>query len=54
MQALLRNLRFGMRMLGKNPGFTFAAVITLAVGIAANTAIFTVTNRAAAAAVSLP
>jgi putative ABC transport system permease protein len=44
MQALLRNLRFGMRMLGKNPGFTFAAVITLAVGIAANTAIFTVTN----------
>jgi len=44
MQALLRNLRFGMRMLGKNPGFTLAAVITLAVGIAANTAIFTVTN----------
>ncbi|MFZ0420919.1 MAG: ABC transporter permease [Candidatus Sulfotelmatobacter sp.] len=44
MQALLRNLRFGVRMLGKNPGFTFAAVITLAVGIAANTAIFTVTN----------
>jgi len=44
MQALLRNLRFGVRMLGKNPGFTFATVITLALGIGANTAIFTVTN----------
>jgi putative ABC transport system permease protein len=44
MQALLRNLRFGARMLGKNPGFTLAAVITLALGIAANTSIFTVTN----------
>ena len=44
MQALLRNLRFGARMLSKNPGFTFATVITLALGIGANTAIFTVTN----------
>src|ERR1700733_9581351 len=44
MQALLRNLRFGARMLRKNPGFTFATVITLALGIGANTAIFTVTN----------
>jgi putative ABC transport system permease protein len=44
MQALLRNLRFGARMLSKNPGFTFAMVITLALGIGANTAIFTVTN----------
>jgi putative ABC transport system permease protein len=43
-QALLRNLRFGVRMLGKNPGFTFATVLTLALGIAANTSIFTVTN----------
>jgi len=44
MQALLRNFRFGARMLGKNPGFTFATVITLALGIGANTAIFTVTS----------
>jgi putative ABC transport system permease protein len=44
MQALFRNLRFGVRMLGKNPGFTFAAVVTLALGIGANTAIFTVTS----------
>jgi putative ABC transport system permease protein len=44
MQALFRNLRFGARMLGKNPGFTLAAVITLALGIGANTAIFTVAS----------
>jgi putative ABC transport system permease protein len=44
MQAILRNLRFAARMLIKNPGFTLAAVITLALGIAANTAIFTVTS----------
>ena len=44
MLAVLRNLRFAVRMLGKNPGFTFATVITLALGIGANTAIFTVTN----------
>jgi putative ABC transport system permease protein len=44
MHTLLRNLRFGARMLGKNPGFTVATVITLALGIGANTAIFTVTS----------
>ena len=44
MQALFRDLHFGARMLGKNLGFSLAAVLTLALGIGANTAIFTVTN----------
>ncbi len=44
MQTLLRNLRFALRMMGNNPGLTAAAVLTLALGIGANSAIFTVTN----------
>jgi putative ABC transport system permease protein len=44
MQSLLRNLRFGARLLAKNPGFTLATILTLAVGIGANTSIFTVTS----------
>ena len=44
MQSLLRNLRFGARMLVKNPGFAIATILTLALGIGANTAIFTVTS----------
>ena len=42
MQNLLRNIRFSLRMLAKNPGLTFTVLLTLAFGIGANTAIFTV------------
>ena len=42
MQTLLQNLRFSLRMLARNPGMTITVLLTLAIGIGANTAIFTV------------
>jgi len=54
LEVLLQDLRFGLRMLMNNPGFTAVAVLTLALGIGMNTGIFTILNGAAVRLLPVP
>ena len=54
MEKFIKDLRYGVRMLSKNPGVTLVAIITLALGIGANTAIFSGVNAFTLRPLNLP